>query len=231
MGAKFDTSKIKEAIQAMRQIPKKEGPGVLNKSILQVAIGSGSAKGLVQLTKKATEARIREDMAQMVTAVGKRGGAHSAPRVVLLAVRWLRNTQGITGPRSWSKDDQLYWRSKISETCDAIIKSRVKSRAFIAAGWLWAARDIAPKVKGVNLNRLEPKNLPTISNGMAADSYARAAYSESLFAGIYNTSKGCDVVCTSNVLQAALDGEAHNIHIYLVRAFHKAIGAKIKVSA
>lgn len=232
MAAKIDTSKIKAAIQEMRMIPKKEGPDVLNKSILQVAIGSGSGKGLVQLTKKATQERIQEDMMQIVTTTGKRGGSHSAARVVVLAAQWLRDKQGITGPKSWKPDDQLYWRSQISAACEKIIKARVKSRAFIAAGWLWAAKDIAPKVKGAKLSRMEPKNVPMLSGGEAADSYGREAQPQSLFAGVYNAAKGTEVICTSGVLQSALDGEARNIHQYLVQAFHKAIkqSAKLKVS-
>lgn len=229
MPAKVDTSRLMDAIRKMQDIPKKEGPAILNKSVLQVVIGSGGNKGLVQLTKKATEAQIKTDLSQMVTTVGKRGGTKSTPRVIALAAQALVK-KGIR-PRSWSQEDQLLWRSQVSDMADRIIKARVKSRAFMAAGWLFAAADMAQKAGNQNLRISKNKSIELKSNGEAKDSFAKAAKAGTPIAGAYNTATGAEKICTPGVLQLAINGETNNIRKYLTEGFKSAIkkSARIKV--
>lgn len=232
MRPKVDLTRFHAALARMMDVPKKHGPDVLNKSVLQVVVGSGGNKGLVQLTRKATEQRIREDLSRMVTSVGKRGGSHSVPLVVLLATQWLtergeRPAPGAIRPGSSEAQD---WRNKVSHACQRVIAARIQSRAFIAAGWLWAAAELAPKVPGNTLSRLMgSKNLPLKSGGEAARSFAIAAHTGKLFAGVYNTSSGAGVICTTGVIQLAVNGETNNLRQYFLRGLGDGIKKAVRV--
>lgn len=227
--SKVDLSRFYTALQAVMDVPKKSGPDVLNKSVLQVTVGSGGGKGLVHHTRKATEKRIREDLSQMVTAVGKRGGSHSAPRVVLLATNYLVK-RGVR-PMGWGHDEQIRWRAEVSQACEAIIKARVQSRAYIAAGWLWAAMDLASKVPGHTLTRLaKGKGLPLKGNGEASKSFSRHATEGNLFAGVYNTSNGAGIVVTTGTIQLAVNGETNNLRAYFIGRFSEDIAKATKKS-
>lgn len=232
MPSKVDLSRFHAALARMMDVPKKHGPDVLNKSVLQVVVGSGGNKGLVQLTRKATEQRIREDLSRMVTNVGRRGGSHSVPLVVLLATQWLtergeRPAAGAIRPGSSEAQD---WRNKVSQACQRITAARIQSRAFIAAGWLWAAAELAPKVPGNTLSRLMgSKHLPLKSGGEAARSFAIAAHTGRLFAGVFNTSSGAGIICTAGVIQLAVNGETNNLRQYFLRGLGDGIKRAVRI--
>jgi hypothetical protein len=216
MSMTYDLTFLNTAINKMREIPKKVGKDVVNKSALQITIGSGSAKGLVQLTKKATEARIRKDLGKMVSYKGRKRGSRSVRLIILLATRAL------------VKRKEKPTRMAVYSEGLRIIKARIQSRAYIAAGWLAAAKDMAAKVPGHGLNRLEPRNIPTRDDASAAESFAIAATQGRLVAGIFNTSRGAGIICPPSVIQQAIDGETDNLNQYLDRVFSRAIGRAVK---
>jgi hypothetical protein len=212
----------------MQDVPKRVGFQVLNKSVLQVVVGSGGGKGLVQLTTKATENRIRNDMNTMVTAVGKRGGTHSVPRIIALATNALVK-RGVR-PLGWGAEEQLRWRSEVSAECDKIMRARIQSRAYIAAGWLWCAMEMAANVPGHGLTRLRAKDLPlhTGRRGDASKSYAKAATRSTLFAGVYNVCEGAAKVITPGMIQLAVNAETNNLRQYFFRGIGKEIKKVVK---
>ena len=117
----------------------------------------------------------------------------------------------------WGADEQLRWRAEVSQACEAIIKARVQSRAYIAAGWLWAAVDLATKVPGNTLTRLtKQKTIHLWEGGLAAKSYGIAAQTNRFFAGVFNTSKGSGIVVTTGMIQLAVNGEVNNLRAYFI---------------
>lgn len=210
-----------QAVKAISELPRKHGPDILNRNVLKVAIGAKGVKGLVQLTPKATVSRIESDLF-------KRHGPEFAYK---LAVEWLRS-RGRTAPKSrppelgGSQSPQnvaawMDWRRDVGAAAQAILDARKKSRAYIAAGWLFAAKNLAKSVRGTNLTRLADKNLPTRDDGTASQSFARAATGGSLVAGIFNTSRGAGNF--EHVIPVAVQNVIADMESYLERKLGAAI--------
>lgn len=199
MSATVDLSQFRRSLDLMRQVPRKHGPDVLNKAVLTVAVGSSSGFGLVQLTQKATKSRIERDLK--------------------------RNKLGLKlAVRSLKKKGAKITNAAVSAEYERIRKARVQSRAYIAAGWLHAARDLARKVPSHSLSRLrDGKNMPVRDDASAAQSFARAATSGSLTAGLFNTSRGAGSVCPDEVVQVAVNYTVKDMQIYLERKFGAAM--------
>lgn len=194
-----DSTRLDNALAMKRQIPRQYMPEIVNKSVLQVTLGSGSGAGLVQLTQKATEKRIESDLKK-----NKLG--------IKLAMKWLKD-QG-----------KKITRMAVSEAFLRISVARQKSRAYIAAGWLFSAMHLAPKVPTANLRRMRPPKGTTLYGpGTAAESFSRFATPGSFFAGVYNTSRGAGNVCTDAVVQIAVDNEARNVEQFIERKMGAAI--------
>jgi hypothetical protein len=102
MAATVDDRFFRLSMKLMAQVPRKNAPDVLNKSVLKVAIGAKGTSGLVQLTQKATRARIESDLRR-----NKLG--------IKLAVRWLKKRGEPITPQS------------VSAAYEAIRKARVQS--------------------------------------------------------------------------------------------------------
>jgi hypothetical protein len=202
MSLTVNLTNFHRSMRLMMQVPKKYGPEVLNKSVLKVAIGSSNGYGLVHLTPKATKAKIEGDLKR-----NKLG--------LKMAVKWLKKR----GEKPTQRNVQIAY--------DRIRVARIKSRAYIAAGWLYAASKLAPHVPGQSLTRLGARNIPTFDEGSAAISFARFATAGKLLAGIFNTSRGAGSVCPDSVVQAAVDYAVKDNLIYLERKFGAAINDAI----
>lgn len=232
MSMTVDLSAFTRAMQKMTELPNKLGPEILNANVLKVAIGAKGASGLVQITQKATEARIRSDMSQIVPTQwdSKSGRARrtygSAPRIIAMAAKWL-SKRGIR-PRNGSWAEMEAYRQEVSRACAQILAARIQSRAYIAAGWLWAARALAPHVKGARLTRLSERNMPTRADGSASESYAKIASAGNLLAGLFNTSRGAGSVCPDSVVQIAVNNATEDMLVYLREKFGEGIDAAIK---
>jgi len=103
----------------------------MNKNAIKTLIGAKGVKGAVQLTPKATRARIRSDLGKTYSVDGR-----AVKLVFLLASKELKR-QGIG--KGMSRET---WRATVAATAELIFKRRDASRAFIAAGWLNAVRDL-----------------------------------------------------------------------------------------
>lgn len=225
-------SGLMRAIAEKERVSRYTEAECINMAAKTIVLGSSNGKGLVQLTRKATAERIKADMHQMVTARTHKGGPQrqftsdyrfsTIPRIIALAARWLvkRGEQ----PRNGSRAEMDAWRSRISSACTTIMNARIRSRAYVAAGWLWAGRDLAKFVPGQKLTRMGDGNMPVRDDGTAAQSYALAATGNNPVARVYNTSRGAGVVCTQDVFQAAIDNATHDIDMYLSAKMGAAIG-------
>jgi hypothetical protein len=202
MSMTVDLTQFHRSMQLMAQVPKKYGPDVLNKSVLKVAIGSKGSQGLVQMTKKATQARIERDL--------RRNKLGLKLAVIALKARKTKPT-----------------REAVKQEYERIRKSRVQSRAYIAAGWLYAASKLAPHVPGQSLTRLGARNIPTFDAGSAATSFAMFATAGKLLAGLFNTSRGAGSVCPDQLIQIAVNNATKDNAVYLERKFGAAINDAI----
>ena len=211
MQVKYDFSGLNKALAQKAQFPKNALSDILQDAALKVLIGSRSAggemrDGLVGLTRKATKERIKSD--QQVMVAGKNG--EMRPRLIWEAIGWLKGR------------GMQITRAAVSESAKLILKMRIKSRAYIAAGWLWCARDLHEKSpylqKKHKLTRLKARNMPMVdkaSNGTAAQSFSITQMGEKQSSvTLYNTSRGGDTVGMEYV-QQAINNATADIQEYL----------------
>lgn len=206
---------------------------------MKVLIGSGTGDGLVQLTRKATAARIKSDLNKPVSGrLGKpsspRGRTITRPLLFWLALNVLKRTGA------------GYIPEIVKQTMAAILKMRIASRAYIAAGWLWAARDLHEKSpylqKKHKLTRLKQRNIPTVdkaARGTAANSFAAPVKVNGYTASIVltNTSRGGGTVGIEFV-QQALNNATRDVMEYvdkkvavgLVKEMFKGVNCKISAA-
>ena len=201
------------------QISRTPVVDIVQDAALKVLIGSklnGEVLGgLVQLTRKATVARIKSDLNKPVAGrIGKpsspRGRTITRPLLFWLALNAVKQSGAGYVPEI------------IKQTMAAILKMRIKSRAYIAAGWLWAARDLYEKSpylqKKHKLTRLKARNIPTVDKadgGTAATSFS-VTYNgdKKCSVKLFNTSRGGDTVGMEFV-QQAINNATKDVQVYI----------------
>lgn len=166
-----------QKLKQIGQVTSRTLPRELNQQMLQLIVGGKGQKGLVHYTKKATSAQILADLSKNVGYRLPGGQFFSSRLSRVLAAQWLHK-----------RGDRIT-RAALDAAEQAIIKQRVKSRAFIAASWLWSARALAPFVPGNTLTRLNESDLPTWDGGRAKDAFGKtqAAKENNIRTIIFNT--------------------------------------------
>ena len=188
---------------------------IINDAGLKILVGFKGGEGLVQLTRKATKERIKQDMSVMVvgqtnsrtTKGGKKrqGKPLVKPRLFWLALQWMKENG-----RAFSKET-------VREVMSVILKMRIKSRAYIAAGWLFAAKDLFEKSPGKHkFTRLKQSKIPTVEVGSAAQSLAIPAVAGKPTLTLINTSRGGATV-GMQFAQEAINNAKKDIQIYIDR--------------
>lgn len=236
MQIKYDFSGLNKALAQKIQLSRTPVVDIVQDAAMKVLIGSGTGDGLVQLTRKATAARIKSDLNKPVSGrLGKpsspRGRTITRPLLFWLALNVLKRTGAGYVPEI------------VKQTMAAILKMRIASRAYIAAGWLWAARDLHEKSpylqKKHKLTRLKQRNIPTVdkaARGTAANSFATPVKVNGYTASIVltNTSRGGDTVGMEFVQQAlnnatkdVLQYVDKKLAVKLVRQIFKGVNCKI----
>ena len=157
---KCDLSEFIAQMALNKTMSKKTGAEFLNKRSVQVLIGSKGYQGAVSTTKKTTKAQIRKDLGkkygvgtQEMQTKGKNKGQlkkkitwiqKPRPLLILLAGKALRK-QGIKNTRENMKAMML-----------RIFNARDASRAYLAAGWLAAVREMGYTQRSDNNRSLRP---------------------------------------------------------------------------
>jgi hypothetical protein len=213
VGLTYNFEPLKKALSQKIRLSNTPVPEICNDAAMKVLVGSGSAQGLVQLTRKATKERIKADMDKPVAGkIGSGSGRTIVrPRLFWLALQWMKQNG-----RTFSKE-------AVKEVMSAILKMRIKSRAYIAAGWLWCARDLHEKSpylqKKHSFTRLKARNMPMVDKaegGTAAQSFAIPAVvtGNRCVTTLYNTSRGGDTVGMEFV-QQSLNNAALDVQKYV----------------
>ena len=233
MNVKYDFSGLNKALAQKVQISRTPVVDIVQDAALKVLIGTGAGQGLVGLTRKATKERIKADMNVPVSGkIGSGSGRTiTRPRLFWLALQWMKQNG-----RTFSKDT-------VREVMSVILKMRIKSRAYISAGWLFCARDLHEKSpylqKKHKLTRLKARNIPTVDKnegGTAANSFATPVRVNGYTASIVltNTSRGGDTVGMEFVQQAlnnatkdVLQYVDKKLAVKLVRQLFKGVNCKI----
>ena len=239
----YDFSGLNKALKAKLDVGRTHVVDIVQDAALKVLIGSklnGEVLGgLVQLTLKATVERIKSDLNKPVAG---RIGRPSSPRgrtITRPLLFWL-------ALNSVKQSGAGYIPEIIKQTMAAILKMRIKSRAYIAAGWLWAARDLYEKSpylqKKHKLTRLKARNIPTVDKnegGTAANSFATPVRVNGYTASIVltNTSRGGGTVGIEYVQQALnnattdiMDYVDRKVAVGLVKEMFKGVNCKISAA-
>lgn len=233
MNVKYDFSGLNKALAQKVQLSRTPVVDIVQDAAMKVLIGTGTGEGLVQLTRKATKERIKADMNVPVSGkIGSGSGRTiTRPRLFWLALQWMKQNG-----RTFSKDT-------VREVMSVILKMRIKSRAYIAAGWLFCARELHEKSpylqKKHKLTRLKARNIPTVDKnegGTAANSFATPVRVNGYTASIVltNTSRGGGTVGMEFVQQAlnnatkdVLQYVDKKLAVKLVRQLFKGVNCKI----
>lgn len=234
MTLKYDFAPLQKALAQKIRLSKTPIPEICDDAALKVLVGSGTGDGLVQLTRKATKERIKADMSKPMSGkIGSGSGRTiTRPRLFWLALQWLK------------QHGRGYTPEIVKEVMAAILKMRIQSRAYIAAGWLWCARDLHEKSPGLQkkhkFTRLKARNMPMVdkaSKGTAAQSFAIPAqvFGNRCVTTLYNTSRGGDTVGMEFV-QQSLNNAAADVQQYVDNKVVKALmqemfrGSSVRVS-
>lgn len=218
MSKKYDVSGLEAAMREMRKYSRKSATELVNHNLIKIALGSSNGKGLVHYTEKATAERIKSDMKKMVTVTGRDGRTNTVPLIIAIASAWLtKKSPAASALAKTKKGRNRAWQSQMKMACAKILRARLKSRQYIATGWLYAARDLASKVPGSKLTRLGKDSLPKKENwkgGTAAQSFAKAARQiGEIKATLSSTSRGAEVVVTPQTYAQAISDAIHDIRI------------------
>lgn len=224
MRVSYDFSGLNKALKAKLDVGRTPIVDIVQDAALKVLIGSKlngeKLEGLVGLTRKATKERIKADMS--VPVAGKIGGGSgrmiTRPRLFWLALQWMKQHG-----RTFSKET-------VREVMSVLLKMRIKSRAYIAAGWLWCARDLHEKSpylqKKHKLTRLKARNMPMVdkaASGTAAQSFSVTYNGDKRCSvRLYNTSRGGDTVGMEFV-QQALNNATSDIQAYIDKKVVKGV--------
>ena len=215
MQVKYDFSGLNKALKAKLDVGRTPVVDIVQDAAMKVLIGTGTGEGLVQLTRKATVARIKSDLNKPVAGrLGKasspRGRTITRPLLFWLALNVMKRTGA------------GYMPEIVKQTMAAILKMRIASRAYIAAGWLHCARDLHEKSpylqKKHKLTRLKARNMPMVDKadgGTAAQSFSVTynGYRE-CSVKLFNTSRGGDTVGMEFV-QQAIDNATKDVQVYI----------------
>lgn len=208
---------FQRTVAAIAQVKKTLFADELNKQMLKVLVGAKGVKGLVQLSRKASAEEIRAEMARPVTyAIKGRGKAFTNRLSRVLAAQALHKKGGkIT-------------RGELDAMEQTIIKARVRSRAFIAASWLFSAFDLARHVPGSDLNR--DSNVPMTTEARRPGKRASDADSDPARAGkdkvtVFNTADGAAKI-TGGMIPRALNNARKDMIKYLGRKFGEAVAKR-----
>ncbi len=199
---------FQQTVAAIAAVKKTLIPDELNAQMLKVLIGAKGAKGgLVQVTKKASAETIRADMSRHVGKI---------PMSRALAIKALKKTGAKFTP------------AQIDALEEKIIAARVRSRAFMAASWLFSAFDLARSVKGANLTRAN--SVPLTTEARREGKKANDADSSPAKPGkdrctIYNTADGAARVATGPIPRALNNARLDMIK-YLGRKFGEQVAKK-----
>jgi hypothetical protein len=223
MGLKLDTHRFLKTLDAMRQVPGRHGPEVLNKGIQKIVIGSGGSRGLVHLTPRSSKEQVNLDL---TTTVAR--GRHAVPLIILLAAKWAKgegagraNTGGFgsrkgKGSQKFGKThgDKL-WRAVVKARAKRISAHRLRSVTAHVAGWLHALAKLKEK-SGIG-GAVNAQGITKRDSGKAAKSFARAATARSLIASLTNMVDDSGMVSSPMVLQAAINSATKDNLVYLER--------------
>jgi len=236
---KCDLSQFTAQMQLNRTLSKKTGAEFLNKRSVQILIGSKGYKGAVSTTKKTTTAQIRKDLGkkygvgtQEMQTKGKNKGKlkkkitwiqKPTQLLILLAGKALRK-QGIKNTPSNMRAMML-----------RIFKARDASRAYLAAGWLAAVREMGHTQRSDNNRSLRPVGTSRGRIGygtLATEGNLRfAAYNNAVSKGTQDNPARREAIVTA-WLNLAIQNQIADMKQYLQREMEKTLrknsDAKVK---
>jgi hypothetical protein len=142
---RVDLAEFTAQMQLNRKLSKKTGMEFLNNRSVQVLIGSKGYKGATSTTKKVSKAQIRKDMNRKIQT------PEGPVKLLMLLASQACKKQGLG-----KGNGRAGWNSAVSQMMIRIYKARDASRAYLAAGWLAAVRQMGHKRRSDNNRSLRP---------------------------------------------------------------------------
>lgn len=172
MELKVDTRAFAKAVAEKIPLCKKAASDVLNEEALKAIIGAKGVQGAVHIAPKATRGRIKADLNKKVQAVNNRrffkaaanargaetartrSAYHSVKLLYVLAAKSLKR-RGVGKGLS-----PAAWRQAVASRASEIAQKRDASRAYIVAGFLYCAQQLAKAaVLKAGLSRLKDRDV------------------------------------------------------------------------
>lgn len=198
MALTVDLSKFKDMVRKIAYERNRSEAEVVNKGLTTAIIGSSRYPGIVQLAPKASAAQIRTDL------------RHDG-RNVKMTTKALKLSGYFATKRTRAEI-----QAKIAEVSKARLAKRLKSRAYIAAGWIKALREL-----GIIGNKDRGKReVRYWEGGTAAKGYAVRATARSLVAKAFSMSRGSEEVLPA-VMQMAVDNASQDMADYFLQKIGK----------
>lgn len=187
----YDLRRFNTLVRDIARYRGKDEAEVLNKGLTTAIIGSDKYKGIVQLAPKASAGRIRSDLAE------------NNLNVKLAAAQLKR--EGYFASRRTRQEIQ----QKIAEICNKRLSKRLKSRAYIAAGWIKALHDL-----GILKSRARGRGETRFwEGGTAAQGYGVPATAQKKVAAAFSMSRGSEEVLAP-YMQQAIQGACEDMADY-----------------
>ena len=180
-GIQFDLSQFQDGLRAKLRVTKKTEAEILNQA------GGSVVANAIRLTKKASAADIRKTLQSNGTVFRLLQSPQMQSRLPKKLTGFTRGT---------------HTRAQINAAATALIRARVSSRGYIAAGWFAALSTFRP---GAN-RRLS-------AQGLAGQGRATRATPSRLIATFENHARGAGAVGAA-ALQQALNDEGQSVQSY-----------------
>ena len=180
-GIKFNLGTFQAGLRAKLRVTKKAEADILNQA------GGSVVANAIRLTKKASAADIRSTLQSNGTVFRLLQSPHMQRRLPKKLVGYTRGT---------------HTRAQINAAATQLVRARVSSRGYIAAGWFPALAVFRPGTT----RRASAK-------GLAGQGRATRATSGKLVATFQNFSRGANQVGAA-ALQQALDEEGRSMQSY-----------------
>jgi hypothetical protein len=228
-----NTAEFMRQVEAVVKVGKLTAAQALNRNAIKVLIGAKGVKGAVQLTRKATPARIRRDLNNQVTSWALGGGTHSTKLLWTKATKLL-----VKQGKRLSGRTLREWNTMVSAAAKRIADARDASRAFLAAGWLNCVRDLGRtrrdggngrSIRGVHVR----SGGKSRTGGSAEASYAKMATLKSLEVICYNAAaegEGAESIVQTALNQAIANATA-DMEVYTKRKIEEEMARQAAVAS
>lgn len=224
MQAKFTISKpsrsnFDRTLKDYLRVNSRSLPEALNEKAYFIAGGA------IRNTHKADAAKIRAELgAEMASVIGKRGKALKRKKLSFSGGYSMSLAVAIVVAKLRRAGESIPSASKLAEMGLNLIRSRIRSVAFIRSGWLPALRRLARFSKYGKIKFEMPKQYGKAKGGVSPATAAQGSFAKCVIwnkAGGEEKHKGALIRYGTAGLEAAVNEEAVSMRKYIENKLRK----------